>query len=301
MDVRQLRHFLAIVESGSYARAANNLNMSQSALTQSILKLEESVDVRLFQRGRSGATITEAGTILGRRARLIMAELQLAEAELRDIKDAKRGSINIGLGRSLTSGPIANVLATFAIKQKHILLTVNEGWSPDLFQRLMKGDFDLVLSSPQPNIPIDPEINIEPLFSQWERPVISRHHKLASRKEVTLADIGDGLWALPPRGNMRVQHLHNVFNAAGLSPPTHFIRSDSDTFGQWLIRRGLAVGLANVHILEAEIALGDIIVLPLPELAIERQVCLATRRRSRLKAIATQLAEDVRRAVRRAP
>ena len=294
MDVRQLKHFLAVVENANYARAANSINMSQSALTQSILRLEQDLGIRLFERGRFGATVTAAGEMLTERARLVLAEIHRAEAELGELKDAARGSVTVGLGRSLTAGLVANAIAVFAAARREVALTVSEGWSPDLYQRLLRGEFDFVVSSPQPGLTIDPELSAEVLFSQAEKLIIGRRHPLSGKEDLSLADLSSVLWAIPPRAVNRVDHLRLVFSAAGIAPPKHFIRSDSDTFGQALIREGYAVGLANIHMLTREIAEGEVTVAPLADLNIERDVILAVRRRSRPPPIAAALITVVR-------
>jgi DNA-binding transcriptional LysR family regulator len=289
MDVRQLKHFLAVAEHANYARAAGAIGMSQSALTQSILRLEHTVGLKLFERGRFGALMTPAGDLLASRARLVLAEMHRAETELAEMSDSGRGSVTIGLGRSLTLGIVADTIAGFAASRRDVRVTVYEGWSPDLHRRLLQGEFDLVVSSPQPTFRVDADISAEILFHQTEKLLIGRGHELAKTADLRLNDLSKAFWAMPPRALDRAEHLRRVFMASGVDPPTHFIRSDSDTFGQALIREGLAIGMANIDSVARGIADGALLAPPFPQFDIERDVLLAVRRRSRPSRLATAL------------
>ena len=248
----------------------------------------------MCERGRFGASATPAGELLTARARLVLAEIQRAENELAELSDTGRGSVSIGLGRSLTTGPIADVIAGFAAAHGEARLSVSEGWSPDLHRRLIQGEFDFVVSSPQPGFSVDPELSAEVLFRQVETLMIGRRHPLGRKDPLELADLSGALWAMPPRALNRTEHLRRAFTASGVEPPRRFIRSDSDTFGRHLIREGHAIGLANVHVMTRDIEEGEIRALSFPQLDIERDVVLAVRRRSRSSPLAVAVIGAIR-------
>ena len=100
MEIRQLRHFLAVYERRHYGRAAAHVGLSQSALTKSIAKLESSLQTKLFERGRYGAVPTPFGDSLAYRARIILAEERLATSEINDLKGAGRGTVYLGMAFS---------------------------------------------------------------------------------------------------------------------------------------------------------------------------------------------------------
>ena len=81
MDVRQLRYFVGVVEAGSFTRAATHLNVAQSALSLHVRQLEEGFGTRLLVRERTGVSVTASGAKLLARARTILKEIQLTEAE----------------------------------------------------------------------------------------------------------------------------------------------------------------------------------------------------------------------------
>jgi DNA-binding transcriptional LysR family regulator len=297
MDIRQLKYFMTIAEKGNYARAAEVLHLTQSALTQSMTRLEDELEVRLFERGRFGAVLTDVGAALLHRARLITAEMQLAELEISQIRGATRGSVTVGLGKALASGPFAKALVQFAVRRPEVSLTINEGWSPDLFRGLISGEYDFVVSAPQPGITIDPELHLEVISHQVEMPIISVNHPLASKTDLQLADLSDVMWGIPPKGNGRIRRLREIFESLGLHPPIRFLRTDSDTLALAMISAGLLVGLANLDSVERKVRAKQLIVLPFEELMIDRRIVIATRKRSRLTSLAEAVVSELRAAV----
>lgn len=96
MYSRLLRHFLAVVEHKGITSAAEELHISQPALTKSIRQLEDNLGVTLFERMPTGVVPTPFGEILARRARLMDLEYRHALAEIHAIKGGAGGTINIG-------------------------------------------------------------------------------------------------------------------------------------------------------------------------------------------------------------
>jgi DNA-binding transcriptional LysR family regulator len=295
VEIRHVQHFLAICEHGSFARAAESLGITQSALTQSIARLEKSLHCRLFDRGRQGAVATDAGRLLLPRAKLIFAEASLAAAELRGIKGSAAPRVAIGVSKGVRYDIIPNAIGR-ALKQiPNLSIVAVEGWSPELYAKLLNGDLDLVVSAPLPQVPISLELQQEPLFEQRESPMIGTLHPLAGRADITLSDLTDQLWLSPPQGNdARVRYLERVFQDAGLRPPSRYLTSDSTTLNVQLLRNGYVVSTAMVDIIDTLLEPDMFRVLEIPELTFPRIVSLSVRRRGRSQAGAKLLCDCVR-------
>src|SRR5262249_45271634 len=97
MDVRQLRYFVGIVEAGSFTKAAARLNVAQSALSLHVRQLEEGFGTQLLVRDRTGVSVTASGAKLLSRARTILKEIQLTEAELTSRATSPAGDVIVGL------------------------------------------------------------------------------------------------------------------------------------------------------------------------------------------------------------
>jgi len=95
MDWDRLKTFHVVAEAGSFTHAGTALNLSQSAISRQISSLEDSLDVKLFQRHARGLVLTEAGEILSETAREIFAKLTMLEGKLADSKSQPTGSLRI--------------------------------------------------------------------------------------------------------------------------------------------------------------------------------------------------------------
>src|SRR6478736_9522047 len=102
MELRHLRYFAAVASHGSFSRAANNLHLTQPALSRQVKDLEEELGVPLFLRGTNAVTLTEAGELFYEEARDLLARAD--QAILRVRGQAKQEILRVGYGPSLTSG-----------------------------------------------------------------------------------------------------------------------------------------------------------------------------------------------------
>jgi len=107
--LKRARYFVGIVEHGSFSRAAVELAISQSALTEAIKELEAHLGIKLFERRRRGVEITHHGHVFMRHAKAILAEISNAELSLAGESDSIAGRLNIGV-TSLTSGYVLSDL-----------------------------------------------------------------------------------------------------------------------------------------------------------------------------------------------
>ena len=97
MDLRQLRYFTAIVEQGSFSKAATKLRVAQPALSQHLRHMEDELGVALLHRGTRGVLPTEAGERLLERARAILADFAELRDSVRGESAAPGGEVRIGL------------------------------------------------------------------------------------------------------------------------------------------------------------------------------------------------------------
>ena len=96
MDLRALRYFVTVAEELNITRAAEKLNMSQPPLSNQMKSLEEELGTQLFIRGKRHLTMTEAGTVLYRRALQLLELSEQTQEEIRSL-DGLAGKLNIGL------------------------------------------------------------------------------------------------------------------------------------------------------------------------------------------------------------
>src|SRR6476620_4522558 len=102
IELRHLRYFLAVADAGSMTEGARRLSLAQSPLSQQIRQLEQRLGVTLFERGRGrAAQLTQAGQVLYGRAQQIMATLEEASEEVREVATGRSGRLRFGAVPSL--------------------------------------------------------------------------------------------------------------------------------------------------------------------------------------------------------
>ncbi|MEZ0167827.1 LysR family transcriptional regulator [Microvirga sp. TS319] len=143
LDPRLLRSFVTIADAGSFTRAAQHLNMTQSTISQQLGRLEDAVGHPLVDRIARPVRPTDAGERLLGYARRILALQQEAETVLSD--PAGTTSIRIGLPEDIVSMAMAEAFGEFAKRHREIRLDVTAGLSRDLTRRYRGGEFDIVI------------------------------------------------------------------------------------------------------------------------------------------------------------
>jgi DNA-binding transcriptional LysR family regulator len=292
--LKSINHVLALVEHKSYAEASRSLGLTQSALTQSILRLERQVGLKLFERGRFGATPTQAGLVLYNHSRRVAADTHGVFSELESIKNGSAGDVAIGIGKSMTWQIVPEAIRSFQSRHPFVCLRAYEGWTHDLFKRLMRGEFDFVVSASFPQQNLSPDLRQDALFSHKLLFVTSIDDPLARQQSVSLRELVDRHWVLPPPGTATGTYLHKLFLDAGLPPPRRFTRTDSIRLLLAMVEGGGAVGLTSSGLIAEGHTAGRVASLAVAELDAEIIACITYRRRRRLSPLAAELASEIR-------
>jgi LysR family nitrogen assimilation transcriptional regulator len=143
LDLRQLRYFLAIVEEGSFSRAAGRLRVAQPALSLHVRRMEELLGTQLLLRGPQGVAATEPGQVLARRAMAMLADLGQTEEEIRSLGREPTGVVRLGLPGTI--GAIVTVPLIKLCKDRcpGVKIIVAEAMSGFVRQWLVEGTVDL--------------------------------------------------------------------------------------------------------------------------------------------------------------
>jgi DNA-binding transcriptional LysR family regulator len=145
MELRQLRYFVMLAETGNFHRAAERLNMSQPPLTVAIRKLEEELGTALFARSARGVTLTAAG-----RASLDMARATLAQADrfreaAREGAAGERGRLRVGFVGSATFELLPRLIAEYRRRYPAVELVLEEATSAEIARKLAAAELDVGL------------------------------------------------------------------------------------------------------------------------------------------------------------
>lgn len=143
LDPRLLRAFVAIVDSGSFTLAADQLHSTQSTVSQQLGRLEQAVGQMLIDRGARPVRMTASGERLVGYARRILALQREAETVLAD--RAGTAAIRIGVPEDIVTSAMNRIFAHFAEGHREVRLEVTTGLSRDLNHRFRAGEFDIVV------------------------------------------------------------------------------------------------------------------------------------------------------------
>jgi LysR family tcuABC transcriptional regulator len=183
VDLRQLRYFTQIVESGSLSKASRQLFIAQPALSQQVSKLEEEVGKPLLNRSSRGVAPTENGLALYHHARFMLRQLDQALSIARQASGAVQGMVSVGLPSTTLSALGLPLVGRVRERYPNILLNVVEGMSGHLGQMMRMGQLDLaVLFAPD----VAPDLSIEPLLEEELFVMLPKHSKLVSPRRTTL-------------------------------------------------------------------------------------------------------------------
>ena len=215
MDLRSLHYFTVVAEELNITRAAERLNMSQPSLSSQIKGLEEELGVQLFIRGKRHLTMTEAGSLLYRRARQLLELSAQTRQEVRSM-DGLTGDLNISLVEGRAPYLLARWVAGFRSEFPHVAVHLWNGSGDEVIERLHHGLADLAVVA----APYNPEL-LEG-FSVGREPwvaMMSKDHPLAGEKDSFLPLrrlVGQPLYI--PNRRYRADSIRTWFGELGEEP-----------------------------------------------------------------------------------
>jgi DNA-binding transcriptional LysR family regulator len=243
MELRQLRHFISVARHGNLHRAAEELHLSQQALSASIARLEQDIGATLLVRSAHGVELSPFGETLLPRALSIVNEARFARTELQGMADATHGHVRAGVGAFFAQDVFPESLIRFVAEYPRVDITIVEATSADLYIALQRGELDFVVSTPAAEVDIPSQFEAEYLFETRDAVYVRRTHPLADRSDVSLRDLKDYPWIMSARFGNHPARLENSYRALGLAPPAQIIRTDSVTLIGQVLQNSNAVSL----------------------------------------------------------
>jgi LysR family transcriptional regulator, regulatory protein for tcuABC len=215
MDMRQLRYFVQIVESGSLAKASRQLFIAQPALSQQMARLEQEVGKPLLVRSSRGVTATENGTALYHHAKFMLRQLDQAVSVARQDTAALSGRVTLGLAPTTNCQIGLPLIRHLREKLPGVIVNVVEGLSGHLEHMTRVGQLDLAVLF---NQKAAAELTVEPLLEEDLFVILPRSSTLvaADRESLTLAEIADLPLILPSPGHGLRRRVALEFDRANI-------------------------------------------------------------------------------------
>lgn len=186
--IRQLQYFVAVAEQGSVSRAAQNLSISQSSVTEAIKELESDLGVSLFERHARGLAITQRGHQFLRHATKILADVSDARRSFADEADRQPGRLHLGVTSLVAGYVLSDLLARYRRAFPGVQVTAIEDNGDYLEHLLVGGELDvavMVISNLRDRMALQAEILEVSPYRLW----LPLGHPLAAADGIAIEDI----------------------------------------------------------------------------------------------------------------
>lgn len=186
MELRHIYTFQAIVQEGSFLRAAEKLMYAQSTITLHIQQLETELGVKLFIRQGKKVQLTEAGHSLKEQAASLVTRATALQESMFNLVAGEAGHVRIGVIEPTASLRLPQILAPFCQERPHIQLTIEVGNTRKISQRVASGDLDIgICSLPEAHLGLDFEL----LFPEQMALLLPETHPLAMQPTISVRDL----------------------------------------------------------------------------------------------------------------
>ena len=290
---------MALAEAKSFYKAAENIGLTQSALTQAISKLEKELELQLFVRSKTGSILTEHGQRLHDHAKVIMAQVEAAETELKVSSRQVRTELRLGVVKSLSNDIVMEIFSDFKKQYPEQNFKVIKEWSDVLSSMLTEGEIDFAFLSDHFLSVEMPELHPEILFTDRVQVVVGEKHDLFESDTVSIGDLANYQWVAVSVSPDWPEYLARVFAAADRLPPEHLFKTNSTTLATQLIREGQAVGIVSKKLFQLACGVGDSFkYFDVPELRQTRRFIFCHRARMVLRPLHHDFIKQLKRVVK---
>ena len=219
LKLRDLHILLAVVQWGSMAKAAAKLAISQPAVSKAVADMEYTLGLKLLDRGRRGIEPTVYGRALLRRALAVFDELKQTVEELEFLADPTSGELRIGSSEGMAAGFLPAIIDQLSRRYPRLVLNVSQAVLAAMqYRELRERSIDVLLG--RIFVPFEEDdLDAQMLFDDQVVIVVGEASPWARKRRVTLADLVDAPWVLPPAGSVPSTLATEVFHAHGLDMP----------------------------------------------------------------------------------
>ena len=287
-----LKYFDTVVRLGSIRKAAEQLNVASSAINRQLLRLEDLLGSRLFERLPRGVRLTPAGEVLIRHVRNTLREFDLARSDIEDLKGLRKGSILIAATEGVAAEFLPRVLAEFHKEHPGISFNVSVLGGDELIAMLRTNEADIgFMFNPPPKSGVNRGASVSLRIGAVMRP----DHPLAKRRSLRLAECQPYPVILP---DVTFPNRAWLDGAIASSAAQFHMAASSNSFQlmRELAKEGMGIVFQTTIGIEQELQSGELVYVPLRDASIEPSVLVAlVRAKQDLHSAASLFLGNVRR------
>jgi len=259
--LRELRILLAVTQTGSMAKAATQLAISQPAVSRAIADMEATLGVSLLNRSSQGVEPTPCGRALIKRGVTVFDELRQGVREIEFIADPTVGEVQIGATSSIAVGLVAAVIDRMSRKYPRVSFHVVTATPPTLFRELRERNVDMIIRRMLEPVR-DEDIDSEILYEDRMVVVAATNNPWSRRRRVELAELANEVWTLNEPGSRLASALVEAFRANGVEAPRATVRTSSGHLRDTLLATGRFLTVLPQSLLHFPVKLSSFKILP---------------------------------------
>jgi len=277
MELSELQAFLAVVEEGSFSRAAQRLHRTQPAVSQTIRKLEEDLGEALFDRSSRHGHLTDAGAVLREYAEKLLNLRGEVRAALTELRSAGRGKLSIA-ANEFTSLYLLPLLHEFRRACPMVRVSVTRSLASRVSEAVLNHSVELGMLSFEPE---DPALRSVVVATDELAFVVHPRHPLAGAKKAGIRELGAQSFVAH-----HVPSPHRAKVLAAFRRHKTPLNMDVELPTLEAIRKFVAMGngvaLVPAVCVQGELARGELVRVPVPELQFERKIRIVHRKKATL-------------------
>lgn len=247
--------FYYVAKNNSITRAANELMISQPAISKSIKTLEDQMGVTLFERKRDGVTLTDAGELFYKKIKDAMELIESAESDIKELTNKENSSINIGASKTIIHEFLMPYIKSFHMMYPNIKIRIFTDKTIDLYKKAKLGLVDVIISNLPYNTPED--FNEVKLMDLHDAFVASNNFSYLKDKEIALDDFRKLPLLILTKGTINRTRLDDfcIQNNISITPEMEF---GSNTLIKEFTIAGFGIGMLTEEHVKNELKDGTL-------------------------------------------
>ena len=226
MELHQLRYFLAVARTKNFSRGAEQCHVAQPSLSQQIMKLEDELGERLFERTKREVSLTPAGDLLRVHAERVLQEVELARDGVREFRGLVRGRVVLGVLPTVAPYFLPQRLRAFSSRFPTVEVVVHEDTTDQLAAAVLAKEVDLALVS----LPVERVgLAAEEFFDEKLLVALPAGHALAKRPRLTFDDLEREAFILMKEGHCLSGQALQFCRINGFAPQISFRSAQIET------------------------------------------------------------------------
>jgi DNA-binding transcriptional LysR family regulator len=215
MDFDQLFYFQTVAKHKSFTKASEELNLTQPALSRSMIRLEEEIGVPLLERKSRGVVLNQYGKVFLKSTNQLLSELKEAKQTIHDMVDPHHGTISLAFIQTLGSSFVPDLISEFQKEFPNIQFQLSQNISSKILKEIAAANIDIGFCSP---LEQNENLCSIPVLSEELFLIVPVSHRLAGKERVNLSEVADDPFIFFKPQTALHDLIENLCKEAGFVP-----------------------------------------------------------------------------------